>query len=100
MSGHVNPLSPRSSEARAQIAQAASETVLRAVADQRFEPPLPAWVEVQHVVVIGQVELGKGDGSRRTHRQILDATAESVPEPPEPAAADRGSAVPLLADVG
>src|SRR5690242_19909503 len=85
-------------QARAQIVEAASCTVLRAGTDQRFEPPLPEWVEAQDVVVIGQVEIGQRDRSRRTRRQILDPTTESISEPPEPAAAHRRARVRVLAE--
>jgi hypothetical protein len=46
------------------------------------------------------MKLGEGDRPRRSLRQILDAAAESVSQPPEPAAADGLARIRLLADMG
>lgn len=52
------------------------------------------------MVVVGEVKLGEGGRPRRSLRQILDAAAESVSQPPEPAAADGLAWIRLLADIG
>ena len=80
--------------------QSASESVLGAGGDERLEPPLAETVETEHVVVVRQVEIGEANRTRRAFRQVLDETAEPIPQPPEPAAADRGLEVTGRADIG
>src|SRR5690349_24713985 len=75
-------------KARAEVIEPAPDSIPGARADQRLEPPLPRSIEMQHVVVIGQVKRGEWRRSRRSHGEIFDETAEPVPQPPKPAAAD------------
>ena len=61
---------------------------------ERLEPPEAVSVPMQHVVVVGEVEVGQRHRASLGERHLLDMRCQAVAEPAEPAATHRAGRLP------